>query len=974
MFLINFKVMSNPKKSDEKGAALAIAIIVLVILAVIAMTALAFSSTEARIAGSDLQRTQTFYAASTGLEKMTNDFSNLFREKMNPTPADLYTIENSPPQEMRDEGFSFEQNLEVDTPRLTQLQNTQGLPADVFPRVNIPEGPYAGLYANLVPYTMSSTATMDNTGTQIKLEREFNNYLVPLFQFGIFSNKDLEVHPGPLMTFNGRVHTNGNLYAMSSTKFLNRVTVAGEFVRDAMRNGDSNLQGGSLDVWFNVAGIDVNSTMTNGSVKLGSGTVGGPNIPGSTPGTRGYYPGSPNGIFNSSWETDSVKPAMIGIPNQFGGQLLTQTTGATALKLPLELAGNSPAELIKRALPSDDEVLSSSRFHTKSQIRILIDDETAGSGTGNVAGIPTGKGVLLSAFTPSVLNGGNVLKLISNSGTISGSAISQKNPDATTTIGTRVVRGVKAAGETVGSDYIPPGSGISGRILIEVIKPDGTKLDVTQTILSMGVTEGEPNGIVYLQRPLWAAYVQGSRDRNGNNFDLVNLTRNYQTAADGEIADPAAQLYANRGFINTTVAASDEDGGTITREITPTGDYNQIVPINIYNVREGWYRSELSEFDIYQRGITSVVELNMRNLTRWLDGIYDNNLLSGTNAVSANIKGTEGYVVYVSDRRGDRVKTEYLKDGTSFASTNGLVDNEDIYGPNGLLDSGEDVIDFGWNPDGTSRKGTLQKDTNELPDSGTVCCTPASGAAVNDATRLSRSNDVLSWRNTSNYFRRSVRLFDAETLSTTVAAGKLSPTKGITIASENMVYIWGNFNTSGITGIPVNGSTLNDGGYTGPQVPSSIVCDAFFPLSKSWFDASSSLYPDGPNRLAAENLTDDTQTTSVRAAIIAGETISGLTGNPGRDATGHRMNGGVHNFPRFLEIWGGSPWNHTGSLVPLYHSTQALSQHEDFRNVNYSPPRRNWSFDNTFLTSNRLPPGTPFFQYVQATGFRQSLR
>ena len=38
-------------------------------------------------------------------------------------------------------------------------------------------------------------------------------------------------------------------------------------------------------------------------------------------------------------------------------------------------------------------------------------------------------------------------------------------------------------------------------------------MDVTQTILSMGMTEGEPNGIVYLQRPLWAAFVQGSRDR-----------------------------------------------------------------------------------------------------------------------------------------------------------------------------------------------------------------------------------------------------------------------------------------------------------------------------------------------------------------------------------------------------------------------------------------------------------------------------
>ena len=743
-----------------------------------------------------------------------------------------------------------------------------------------------------------------------------------------------------------------------------------------MRGGEANAQGGSTDVWFNVDGIDVNSTLGNGSVKPGSGAIGGPNILGSVPGSRGYYPGSPNGVANSSWETESVKPAAVDVPNRFGGQLLTKTTGATELKLPLELKGNSPAELIKRALSSDDEILTSSRYHSKSQIRILIDDETAGSGTGNAAGIPDGKGVLLSEFTPSLLNGGNVLKHISTSGTISGAAIEQKNPDGTATVSTKVVRGVKSYGETVSSNYIPPGSGIRGRIYIEVIKPDGTKIDVTQAILSMGVTVGEPNGIIYLQRPLWAGYVQGSRDRLGTSFNLVNLTRNYQTIADGEIADPSTLLYTNRGFISTTPIASNEDvaAGKIIREAAPIGTHNQIVPINIYNVREGWYRSELSKDDIYERGITSVIDLNLRNLAFWFDGIFDNNLLSGTNAVSTNIKDVEGYIVYISDRRGDRVKAEYLPTGVSYASTNGLVDNEDIYGPNGALDNGEDVIDFGWNANGTSKKGSLQKDTTELPDSGTICCTPATGAAVTDATRVARSNEVLKWKNTSNYFRRSVRLFEGATLSTTVATGKLSPTKGITVASENMVYIWGNYNTTGITAIPTNGSTLNDGGYTGPQVPSSIVTDAFFPLSNTWFDASSSLYPDSANRRADESVIDVTQTTSVRAGIIAGQTISSLTGTPGRDAAGQRRNGGIHNFPRFLERWGDLvPWNHTGSLIPLYRSTQAISQHEDFVSVNYSPPRRNWSFDITFLTANRLPPGTPFFQYVQATGFRQSL-
>jgi hypothetical protein len=980
----------NYKKQNERGAALAMSIIVVAILAVVALTALTFSSTEARIAGSDLQRTQTFYATEAAMEKMTNDFSNLFRRKMNPTRADLDIIEDTPPPALAAEGFQFEQTLEEDTDRLNELRQIQGLPNNVYPRVNISDGPYAGLYSSVIPYKMTSLGKRTATRTEVKLEREFNNYLVPLFQFGMFSNEDIEVHPGPLMTFNGRVHTNGNLYALRNTKFLNRITVAGEFVRDATRGGEPNAADGADNVWIEVGGINVKSDLGFGSVKSGGGTVGGPNLAGSNPGQRGYFPGSPNGVINPSWESESVKPPSEGTPNRFAGQLLTNTTGAAALKLPLELSGNSAAELIKRALPTDGEILTSSRYHNKSQIRILIDDELAGSGASNVAGIPAGKGVLLSAFMPTALNGGNVLRVIDNNGAISGVFVKQKNPDNTIAPSAPTVRTVKSSVPPATRPYSPPGSGVTGRILIEIVKPDGTTVDVTQTILSMGVTVGEPNGIVYLQRPLWAAFVQGSRDRTGSNFDLVSLTRSSQTIADGEINDPTAFLYPNRGFIDMDAAGADEDAGNYLRESSPNAIHNQIVPINVYNVREGWVRNTLSEYDVYHRGITSVVEINMRNLARWLDGVYDSNLLSGTEAVSANVKGDEGYVVYVSDRRGDQKNPEYLSNGTSYASTNGIVDNEDIYGPNGTLDNGEDVIDFGWTAGGASKKGTLQKDTRELPDSGTLCCTPANGAPVNDLTRLSRT--LATMRYMTNYFRRSVRLFDGETLSTTAASGKLSPTKGITISSENMVYVWGNFNTTGITGIPTGGSTLNDGGFTGAQVPSSIVCDAFFPLSKTWFDGLSAFYPEGASeartltgeayRMADDNLPSTSQGTSVRAGIIAGTTISSLTTIPGRDASGLRRNGGIINYPRFLEQWNYNiagvkveqAWSYAGSFIPLFRSTQALSNWENDTSVIYMPPRRNWSFDQTFLTPNKLPPGTPFFQYIQSTGFRQNLR
>ena len=45
-----FGKTANLNRKNEKGAALAMAIIVLAILSVVALTALAFSSTEARIA------------------------------------------------------------------------------------------------------------------------------------------------------------------------------------------------------------------------------------------------------------------------------------------------------------------------------------------------------------------------------------------------------------------------------------------------------------------------------------------------------------------------------------------------------------------------------------------------------------------------------------------------------------------------------------------------------------------------------------------------------------------------------------------------------------------------------------------------------------------------------------------------------------------------------------------------------------
>lgn len=968
------RVSTNAARASERGAALTLTLIILALLGIITMSVLSLVSTESRIAGSDLCRTRTFYATAAGMEKMTNDFSALFARTSRPTQAQLDIIKASYPQELTAEGFAFNQDMRPDQARLDEMRLTQNITNGAYPSVTIPTGPFAGLIASVSPYILTSTATGDACGGQVTLQREINNYLIPLFQFGMFSDKDIELHPGPAFTFNGRVHANGNIYVNGNVTFLAKVTTANEFVYDVLRNGSTRS---GATVSMQVAGINV--PITKGSVNNG------PNLPGATTQTRGYFPDSPNGTPNNTWN-NSVAAAKTGVANQFGGQLITRTTGGAPLLLPLQLDGNQTREIIKRQAPGDNITLSQSRYHTKSQIRVLIDDEYQPIADGSA--IPAGRGVPLSAFVPSQLGGGRALWRMTDAGAYidtASTAVQQQQPTGSV-LADSVRRVNPATATSYGGAKIPGGSGITGRILIEVVppptiaNPSPAPIDVTQTILSMGVTEGEPNAIVQLQRPLWAAFTQGSRDSSGGNNQLTYITNSTNIGADGQL-----KIATGKPLLNSTygyLTAIEEDTG-VPRALTPpalsdsTKYWNAIVPINVYNVREGYIKDSLLDDAIYERGMTSVVEINMRNLARWVDGVYDNTLLSGTSAVSANINGQDGYILYVSDRRGDKVKAEKDALGNLMMTTNGTVDNEDIYGPNNTLDPGEDVIDAGINvATGGNKKGTLQKDTSELPDPSYLASAYACGS-----DRICRAKAVAAWPNTYNYFRRAVRLYNGEDLQLSGAANKLSTTKGISVATENMVYIWGNFNTTGISTAPVgNLACLNVAGaqctYTGDQVPASIVADAFFPLSKTWFDSETAINPDALTlRLADAGLPSVGQETSCRAGIIAGTNMSAMSGSPDAgNGADSRLSGGLHNFPRFLENWltPQRRWNFVGSFVPLYHSTQALGPWQYPSNlIIYGAPLRNWAFDDTFRSSDRLPPGTPSFQYIEPTGFRQ---
>ena len=76
-------------------------------------------------------------------------------------------------------------------------------------------------------------------GSKSRYTRRFFNNRIPIFQFGIFYDDDLEFHPGPRFDFGGRVHSNGNIFMAASTGlyFASKVSAQGEIFTDVQKNG-----------------------------------------------------------------------------------------------------------------------------------------------------------------------------------------------------------------------------------------------------------------------------------------------------------------------------------------------------------------------------------------------------------------------------------------------------------------------------------------------------------------------------------------------------------------------------------------------------------------------------------------------------------------------------------------------------------------------------------------------------------------
>lgn len=183
--------------------------------------------------------------------------------------------------------------------------------------------------------------------------------------------------------------------------------------------------------------------------------------------------------------------------------------------------------------------------------------------------------------------------------------------------------------------------------------------------------------------------------------------------------------------------------------------------------------------------------------------------------------------------------------------------------------------------------------------------------------------------------------------------GAKLPAGGLTIATPHPAYIQGDYNSGKTSTTQPASNTASS--YTPPndkpsstvpgyeRAPSAVAADAVNILSNAWNDA---------NSLTAQS-TRVASNTTVNTAIISGNVPS----------TKDSYSGGIENFVRFHENWGGKYYTIYGTLASLFNSQQAT---QPWSKADYSPPNRRWYYDTHFQDNN--PPGFKVArEYVRGT-------
>ena len=971
---------------------------------------------DQQLAGANNDQVKAFYAAEAGMEQMTASLGNLFSQTYSPSIGEINNLETTPPSFP---GIVYQtgdgNNGYTITPNAL---DGYGNPAPTI--TTIKSGTYQGMTAMATEYTLNVNART-STGREINLVRTTQTVGIPMFQFGIFSDTDLDFFPGPVFNFGGRTHTNGNLFlAGGSTLTLSdKVDAYKDVIRTNLENGwpTSSNYTGTVNITTSPGGNNYRAlAMNEGSLvgTLGSG-------------------------FNTNWPNISLGTTNYAgnLRNGQGSAFPKQSTGASQLNLGVVTIGKGATQaidLIRRPIAGEAANITNERYFAQASLRILLSDNAA-----DIMNLPcvdqstqpfdlswlamdpgtNGTNWLNSGYVPLVAL---YNKMVANNVVPLPLAVSGALPGATAY---NAADGYWLPAPSAAPPNNPNYAVIKGFIKIEAQTAPypmtciaANQKDVTVEVLALGyvgrnlnpvpqsyngttvaaqwvqptaatphpVPAGLPsftlpyqNGATITQAPT-ALYPNPSTNYPGTCPDphpnaVIRLERVRDNPSsipwtDQTVSHPAAPLQA------TFAQACGYNWVTNTAMTTNPTDF---WPNTLFDSREGTLReASMSAANLPTlNGTMHYIELDAKNLTRWFGGAIGT---SGPTTKDA-VVSPDDFLAYISDRRGNYANGQtWANNWPPLSPTNNetgeygwddLVNSSNAASgcPNNAIETGEDVDNngnfytYGANAKWIHAPGAvppLQPGQigifNNLVGSGvinsTVCAAvPAYSTVDNIWPMMLAANTNAARENPSLFFRGAVKIVNGSDL-TAVGQCPSSVSCGLAIAVENPVYIQGDFNAN------INGAQWNSA-----EIATSVAGDAVTLLSVQWNDLNSFMSPYATTQRNGN-------TTWYRTAIIGGATLA--FPQPAGQPQDYGTDGGVHNFLRYIEAWGGT-LEYRGSIIDLYTSRQANGTFKCC-GVVYSPPSRGYNFDTNFLNPTLLPPRTPLFRDVNTTGWTRVMQ
>ncbi len=773
-------------------------------------------------------------------------------------------------------------------------------------------GANQGLDAEIIPMSMQVIATRP-TGASVNMTRKVEVALIPVFQFGVFCGYDCSYFAGPNFGFGGRVHTNGNLFLASGADlvFNDKIAAFQQIVTDRLENGFSTAAayGGTIFVPKASAGCALvfPPSGANCVALPGSATV-----PGDASWSGGY-PGIA-GTANNNFSSLSS--------GTFNGFLVNSLTGATNMQLPFvqnSCTSNpppctDPIAIVRKPQPGESPTgsLGSSRLYNKAQIRVLLADTVADLHP------ERGVGALDADDVQFVANGSYPIPAAAGTKTTAGAPVNGAEFFGMASVG-------------INNWVAPVGYGGWG----------------SYPLLGELTTGGIPNN----GQGAWMRieYSDNAGAWHGITRDWLSwsFSRQYNLPPSGPGTDPYNP--------NAIIILQQMNPGANS----PIGNPNAFYPINFYDTREGEMRDAANGCAV--NGIMNAVEINVGNLALWL--AHQAPYTTGNDAGNlVNFTSQNGYILYFSDHRG------MLPDPNP--SNGGQTPANVISGESGL----EDVVNSGQSLGSTTPDGALEPATyylyspedadqnGRLDNWGGQNIGYGFGVNTNTAPPnpyLTTNCATTGLSNAVSGARHVLKLVGGG-MNGGVSYLPVRPDNGqggFTVTSENPVYVQGNYNSG--PSDPMWGGGSN----TTPHSAAAIIADTVSVLSNNWNDGNSLANPTALGNRPAT-------TSYYRMAVAAGKNIPFPQPNWGA-AQDFGTDGGIHNFLRYLENWGGQQLFYNGSLVSMYYSEYNTGVFKCCTVV-YSPPTRNYSFDTLFLNPANLPPGTPMFQDVVNLSYHQN--